>query len=521
MEKIIKLAQWLSGHGIQLYYVGGCVRDWVMGNEPEDIDICIVGGNTAQNVGKLLEIMKTNGYINGVTTVFGSFPIWIVEVDGKKYEFAMARTEKKSGQTRTEFECEVNNVTITEDLRRRDLTINAIAKNVLTDEMIDPFNGIRHIIMGLAHPTSVAFAEDTLRVYRAARFIARFDLTASEELVQMCEILKPDDISNERVGMELRKLFEQSNKPSKFFNFLKKINWLGHHFKELNDLIGVPQPREYHPEGDAYTHTMLCMDAANDPFTRAVMLCHDLGKAVSTTIGGQNWKDLIYDDVVSHKDKDSKISSAGHEETGVELTRNLLQRISFDNHATIRKIACLVRLHMRNKSITPKNYDKIVRRTLRELMHYGILYTELIEVVRCDLAGRPPKPAPSFVDVARIMYVVHAMKLMENGDMQPIVTGKKLMEIGIEPGTHMGEIINHALELQDRGTLNKDNWFKVLKGAHKPVLDAWNKLYPKVDEREFPCPDCSEGEMIPEGFVSPQGTQKYVCNHCSHSESFP
>jgi tRNA nucleotidyltransferase (CCA-adding enzyme) len=406
--------------------------------------------------------------IDRFTAVHGSFPIWIVEIEGEKYEFAMARKERKVGQSRQEFECEVNNVTIEEDLFRRCLTINSIAKNMITGEIVDPYGGVSDLSVKMARATSYAFAEDTLRVYRAARFIARFELLPTDGLIKICRDLSPEDISNERVGMELMKMLKTAKTPSKFFYFLKEIGWLQYHFPELHATIGVPQSPIHHPEGDVFTHTMHCIDAAEGWFYRAVMLCHDLGKATTTQIDGEDFQSIRAEGY-SHtfelkRNPTVKVTAYGHEEAGVQLTKDMLKRIHFSNHDTIDQIACLVELHMIRAIISQDNHEKILRRTIRKLMKHDLKYHTLFKVIVFDLAGRPPKTI-SVVQTYDELFGLRAYDIEESDEMTPIVTGKKLIEIGMQPGTEMGKIIIHALELQDRGTLKKDNWEKVLKGC--------------------------------------------------------
>jgi tRNA nucleotidyltransferase (CCA-adding enzyme) len=427
MQRLLKLIEALENWGLQCYFVGGCVRDELMGRPIEDHDICVVGGRTQERTGYYLNYCKDALLIDELTLVHGSFPIWIVGIDGVKYEVAMARSERKTGQSRTEFACEVRDVSIEEDLRRRDLTINAIAKRILTGELIDPFYGRTYIEKKIAAPVSEAFKEDSLRVYRAARFIAQFNLRPSARLMLYCAQLTPEDMSNERVGMELKKTLQRAQQPSKFFVFLKRVGWLKHHFLELNDLRDVPQSLTHHLEGDAFTHTLHSMDQASDWFTRTVMLCHDLGKAVTTTVDGISYRNLAVD-------AQSKIKALGHEEAGVELTRRLLQRIHFSDHHTIRQITCLVKNHMIRALLNEGNREKMVRRTLRELMDLKLTYAQLVEVVRCDLAGRPPLPPIPCPDIGQEL----AAHLLEQGLMTPVVTGKKLLEIGISSGPEMG-----------------------------------------------------------------------------------
>ena len=453
-SKIKQIAIELTHIGVMSYYVGGCVRDEIMSGFlglDSDIDICLVGVTDPSQVEAILL-----QYSESVTPLVGKkFPVWIADIDGKKIDFAMARTETLVGGTRKDFDVVTEGVTLKDDLRRRDFTINAIAKEVIHGEIIDPFKGMWDIENCVLHPTSSAFGEDTLRVYRAARFLSRFpEFEPSAELVKVCNILKPTDISNERVGMELVKTMKQACLPSRFFTFLKEIDWLKYHFKELNDLVGVPQNPLYHPEGDAFTHTMHTIDQSTNAFIRTVMLCHDLGKSTTTTVEGMPYSKTLGFGIPP----ELKIKSVGHEEAGKELTHKMLTRIHFADHKTIKQIETLVGLHMIRTGIS----EKVIRRSLRALLSMGLNYDDLVEVCRCDVSGRPPLTQYT-PDIGQH----RAKELLETGAMDIIVTGEKLIEAGYKPGPLLGELVKVGLEWQDRGTLNEHNWLKMIK-QYKP-----------------------------------------------------
>lgn len=457
-KKIVEIAQFLDTQGVTSYYVGGACRDDIMGLPVDDVDICLVNAGTADKVTLLLNTLKKEGKINTLVSHVGQqFPVWIVKIGEHKIDFAMARTEKLNGSYRTDFSCEVKDVTIEEDLKRRDITINAIAKNVITGEIIDPYNGVYHIQMRLCHPVSEAFKEDSLRVIRGARFCARFNLTPSWTFYDYAWELKPTDISPERVGMELEKVLMQATNPSIFFYVLRACNWLKYHFKELDKVWEVPQQKEYHPEGNVGQHTMYAIDEAKDWFTRVVMLCHDLGKATTT----------IYNE------EKKRWQSIGHEEAGVILTRNMLSNIHFKNRRTVRKIETLVLLHMARIHTS----EKTIRNNLRILMKNGLAYDELVEVCRCDVSSRPPllKYTP---DIGQ----VRAKEIMDSKLMIPVVTGEKLREKGIIDGAWMGWLIKKGLELQDRGTLNEENWWKVLHNFKQEEYDKQIITVPRIEE---------------------------------------
>lgn len=216
-----------------------------------------------------------------------------------------------------EFEIETGKeITIEEDLARRDITINAIAKDVLTGEVIDPFGGRNDIENKIIRKTTSHFKEDPLRVYRVARIAAQLEFTVDGETINEMEALKPEllSLSKERVFVEFRKALE-SNKPSIFFEVLRKANVLEVHFKEIQDLIGALQPKEYHPEGDAFEHTMKVVDKSveftSDLRIRFSCLVHDLGKGVTP--------------------KEMYPHHYGHDVKGVELVGSLGNRVRVPN----------------------------------------------------------------------------------------------------------------------------------------------------------------------------------------------
>lgn len=420
---IQELIEILAINNITSYYVGGCVRDKIMGIESHDIDICLTGANVEQ-----VNEIFSSFCGKPITTVGKAFPVWIIDIDGQKYDFALARAEKKIGASRQDFTFDTSSISIEDDLMRRDITINAVAKNCLTGEYVDPFGGIDDIRNKVCRQVSNAFAEDTLRVYRAARFIAVFGLTPTPEFISLCKGLMPVDISNERVGQEMRKLFESDCKASPFFYFLNEVGWLPYHFYELDKLIGVQQSTLHHPEGDAFIHTMFCLDEAKDVLTKTVMLCHDLGKSITTVFENGDYR------------------SPGHAEAGLPLTDTLLRRLSLFDGAFQAKVALLVELHMCHINQPTK---KSVGKLHRKLQKQGLDFSTLVEVCRCDVSGRPPLEGYT-PDIGQ--------NLISQIKDTPIVNGQMLIEIGIQPGKEMGILLKKLLSLQDEGVLTSDNW---------------------------------------------------------------
>ena len=297
--EIEEIAKIIEKNGGRLYLVGGAIRDSILNKPIFDRDYCVVGLEKEEFIR-----LSPNAHIRGK-----SFEVF--DLEGS--EFALARTEKKIGKGHKEFEITTNkNITIEEDLKRRDITINSIAQDVLTKEIIDPYGGVEDIKNGIIRATSDKFLEDPLRVYRVARFASQFNFRVEQNTIKMMNSLREElkTLSKERVFCEFRKALS-TKKPSIFFNMLKEADVLDVHFKEIYDLIGSLQPLEYHPEGDSYNHTMIAVDNSveltDDLLIRYGVLVHDLGKGLTP--------------------KEMYPHHHGHAEKGVVPVRNLSNRI--------------------------------------------------------------------------------------------------------------------------------------------------------------------------------------------------
>ena len=268
--KIEEIATLIKQSGGNTYLVGGAVRDAILNKPIKDEDYCITGFTSE----KFLQLFP-NAKVRGK-----AFEVF--DLEGK--EFALARRETKIGKGHKEFVIETNEeITIEEDLKRRDITINSIAQDVLTKEIIDPFGGKEDLENKIIRATSSRFSEDPLRVYRVARIASSLNFIVSRKTLNMMNKLKDEllTLSKERVFAEFRKALE-TDKPSIFFKVLRDAEVLDVHFKEVYDLIGAIQPIKYHPEGDSYNHTMLALDNSakltKDVKVRFCTLVHDLGK---------------------------------------------------------------------------------------------------------------------------------------------------------------------------------------------------------------------------------------------------
>ena len=339
-EATIDVATTISLNGGTVYLVGGAVRDMLLGVEPHDLDYCITGISEEKMV-ELFPKAKKQGK---------DFPVFIIN----GCEYALARAERKVGEKHTDFEILTSpELSIEDDLRRRDLTINAMAIDVLSHELIDPFDGREDLKNGTIRKVSEAFIEDPLRAYRVARFAAKMGFTVAADTIQSLMDMKGsiENLSRESVFAEFRKALLTEH-PEVFFDVLKQAGLLEVHFKEIYDLIGVEQPAEYHPEGDAYNHTMEVLRevarrtpnvkvGSDEELTRFGALVHDLGKALTPR---ELWPHHY-----------------GHEERGEEPIRSLCQRIrapfSFEKAGI-----CTSKVHMnlgKYKSLKPKTKMKM------------------------------------------------------------------------------------------------------------------------------------------------------------------
>ena len=301
----------------ETYLVGGAVRDELLGQSVADRDWVVIGATP--------EAMKALGF----EQIGNDFPCFL-HPDTKE-EYALARTERKSGSGHTGFSVDFHpEITLEEDLIRRDITINAIAKSA-DGELIDPFNGKADLDAGILRHVSPAFSEDPLRVLRVARFAARFkrrNFRVEKSTIELMQRLSTsgelDTLTPERVWKELFRALTEPT-PSEFFRVLQECAALEVILPELHQLIGVPQPVEHHPETDTFDHVMLCVDYAresfDDPIVTFAALLHDLGKG---TTPESEWPKHI-----------------GHEQRGLPLVQAVSARLKVPKeYEILAKLVC-------------------------------------------------------------------------------------------------------------------------------------------------------------------------------------
>ncbi|GAB3029648.1 multifunctional CCA addition/repair protein [Bowmanella dokdonensis] len=349
---------------MQIYLVGGAVRDELLGRDIKERDYVVVGATPAE--------MERQGY----RQVGKDFPVFLHPKTSEEY--ALARTERKTGSGYTGFDCIADpSVTLEEDLRRRDLTVNAMARDE-QGRLVDPYGGKQDLDNRILRHVSDAFVEDPLRVLRVARFAARYHQygfrIASETLEMMRRIAHSGELkalTAERVWKETSRALLEDN-PEVYFETLRAVEALEDWFPEIEALWGVPNPARWHPEIDTGVHTMMVLSQAvklSDKLTvRYASLVHDLGKAMTPP---EHWP--------SHR---------GHETLGLKAIERISDRLKVPNDC--RELALLVsefhtHLH-RALELKPATVLKVLNRC--DAWRKPERFEELLLSCEADARGR-------------------------------------------------------------------------------------------------------------------------------------
>jgi tRNA nucleotidyltransferase (CCA-adding enzyme) len=444
-EKVIELAKVIRDAGGRGLLVGGCVRDALMGKTPKDWDLEIYGIEAA----KLRRILDQFGPVNVVGEAFTVYKL------GHDLDVSIPRRERKTGSGHRGFFIEGDpDMSFKDAASRRDFTINAILQDPLTGEVIDPFDGQAAIRSKVLRAVSVTtFGEDSLRVLRAAQFAARFEFEIEQQTITLCQSIDLSDLPSERVWGEIEKLLS-APRPSAGVEWMRKLGVIDQLFPEIQSLIEVPQEKEWHPEGDVYVHTLLVLDRARElvndlPYPKriAVMLAalaHDFGKPSTT--------EFI----------EGRIRSRGHEEAGVEPTENFLDRLNIHTMAgyDVRsQVIALVREHLKPGEFYKKR-DEVGDGAFRRLARRCELDL-LYRVAKADSLGRNADWVPRekwFDAEAQEWFITRARELeVERQPPEPILMGRHLLELGVEPGPRMGDITRAIYEMQLDGRVTNLN----------------------------------------------------------------
>lgn len=439
---LLALLSVLEAKGGRGILVGGCVRDHLLGLKPKDFDIEVYG----LELHKVQSALEEQFTVLAVGKAFGIFKV-IVDFEGKNHVFdvALPRHENKEGFGHKGFVITTDPFMHFKDAAsRRDFTVNAMGIDVGNQELLDAHNGLYHLQHKILKHVSPAFAEDPLRVLRAAQFAARFGFTLDQETVSLCKKLKNEllTLSRERIYEEMKKLL-LAMKPSQGFTVLRDTDGLIL-FPELEAMIGCLQDPEWHPEGDVWTHTLMVIDQAakliriNDLSEEEQLLvmtgalCHDVGKPPTTKI------------------IDGRIRSLAHDEAGVPLTDTLLSRMAYPPRL-IPEVQALVREHLKPYQLY-RSRDVVSDGALRRLA-LRVPIERLLLVSQADFFGRTTPDALGGVDPSASWLKTEITRVLGT-DTAPkaLILGRHLIALGYKPGPQFAEILSLAFEAQLDGT---------------------------------------------------------------------
>ena len=412
-----------SKYSGDVWLVGGALRDEVLGETSKDKDYVITGVNAND-----LKFDKVAGK---------DFPVFLVKIANQTCEVAVARKERKMGLGYKGFKFYTDKLlTINDDLYRRDLTMNAMAKNIISNEIIDPYNGYESIKSKTLKHVSEAFAEDPLRVLRVARFASRFNFSVDEETKELMKKIVPEliHISTERIWKELETVLAYNN-PSIFFKVLDEVNALPIIFPEI-EALKVPDKHD----GTAYNHTLKVLDSGDTPIERFALLVHDFGKGVTP--------------------KEKHPSHFQHEKLGVSVVENFCDRLRVPNKYKKFGLICTYE-HMRMKFANEMKAGKFVKFVLK----LGKDFNSVLEVSKKDSLNKEGETYQKTIDEQTFKQILQKADIVFETERR--VTGKTLLEEGYEQSSKFGEILfnyrvsDYIRSLKTMNVARNENNYKV------------------------------------------------------------
>jgi tRNA nucleotidyltransferase (CCA-adding enzyme) len=442
---VIKLCEAVRQAGGRALLVGGWVRDFIRGYETSDYDIEVYGIEPA----KLRDLLDRQGRVDAVGEAFTVYKVRVRD-NGKRFvvDVSLPRRESKTGPGHRGFLVEGDpSMSFEEAARRRDFTINSMMYDPLNGEYLDYFGGRRDLRDGIIRAVDPeTFVEDSLRVLRAMQFVARFEFAIEPATIELCRNIDLTDLPAERVWGEVEKLLLQSKRPSLGLEAARDLGVIEKLWPEVRALLDCPQDEQLHPEGDVFTHTGMTLDEARKlidglpgPKQITVMLaalCHDFGKPLTTRY------------------EKEFIAAHNHERAGAAPAESFLDRLkvfTFDHYNVRAQVLALVRDHL-----TPIRWfdsqaggadvsDGMFRRLALRL-EPDLLY-------RVELANRLGRGG-NFEPVAEEWFSarVRALGIEENAP-EPLLKGRHVLLLGLDPGPRVGEIIRDVYELQLDGLI--------------------------------------------------------------------
>jgi poly(A) polymerase len=424
-----ELARRLTAAGHQALFAGGCVRDKLLGHEPEDYDIA-----TSAVPSEVL------GLFPGSNEVGAHFGVVIAKHGGHHIEIATFRTDGSYRDGRRPES--VTFSTPQEDARRRDFTINGLFEVPDTGEIIDYVGGMADLKAGIIRAIGDAqarFTEDGLRLLRAVRFAARIGFTiepATDAALRDCAHLL-DRISPERIRDEFSKILTSPRRRAGV-EHLVETDLIRHFMPEVLPMVGCEQPPEWHPEGDVFMHTMIMLGmlAPDAPIELCLaVLLHDIAKPPCRSI-----------------DPDGRIRFNGHDALGAQMAETILRRLRYPNHV-IDDAVTMVSRHMQFMNVQKMRVAK-----LKRFMAEPTFDREL-ELHRVDCAS-----SNGFTDNYEFLQAREAEFAAEPLIPPPLVTGKDLIKLGLQPGPRFREILEAIQNEQLEGRiLERDDALELLR----------------------------------------------------------
>ena len=414
-QNAIDIVKTLQGNGYKAYFAGGCVRDMIMGRESADYDIA------------------TNALPNDVMHLFDEtipvgvqFGVVIVVKEGHNFEVATFRTEGSYSDGRHPDYVAFS--TPEDDVKRRDFTINGLLYDPIKNEMLDYVSGREDISKGIIRTIGnpiERFTEDKLRMIRAARFACRFNFPIHEKTRQAIIKLARQIhvVSAERIREELEKILTSPN-PHIGIRLLDEFHLLQEILPEVSGMKGVRQPENFHPEGDVFVHTLLCLSKMKNPsWTLAMgLLLHDIGKTVTF-------------------EESDRIRFNLHEKVGADMAANICNRLKTSN-AEKERIVWLVQKHLYFKDAQKMRLSKLKR------LFASDGYPELAELCRIDALS-------SSGDLSDYNYCQEMFSKLPQEEVKPkpLINGLDLIALGLKPGPLFREILTKIEDEQLEGNL--------------------------------------------------------------------
>ena len=433
-DVVTRLATAVKTAGGRAVIVGGWVRDDLLGRPGKDFDIEVFGVDAE----RLRRIVETFGRVDAVGESFTVYKVAGLDV-------SLPRRESKTGRGHRGFTVEGDpDLSFEEAARRRDFTINAMARDPLTGELIDSFHGEADLGARILRMVDArTFGEDSLRVLRAVQFAARFNLTIDPATADLCRTIALDDLPSERIWGEIEKLLLLAERPSIGLRLAWDLGIVHTLLPELVPLATCAQEPEWHPEGDVWTHTLMVVDEARRRIgdldrgrSMAVMLaalCHDIAKPETTIVA------------------DGRIRSPGHEEAGVAPTTRVLDRLNvhtLDGYDVRHTVLGLVAQHLKPNAFykAPQPVSDGAFRRLAQKVDLELL----ARLSDADCHGRGGSFDCSatdwFLERARALGVQHEAPA-------PLVLGRHLIALGVAPGPAMGTMLKVLYERQLDGEI--------------------------------------------------------------------